>query len=453
MAKKKHITDFTSGKVFKQLLVFATPLFLSNLLQIVYNIADMVIVGQSMGKVGLSAVSVGGDITHFLTFIAMGFSNAGQVLIAQYLGARKQNKLSRFVATMFAFLIVCSIIISVLCFYLRVPFLHLMNTPKEAFSQALAYSTISILGLIFIYGYNTASAILRGMGDSLRPFIFIAISASLNIFLDLILVLGLKKGAAGAALATIISQGVSFIFCLWYIYTHRKNYGLKISWLHFVKWDPKMLIQLIKLGVPMAIKNASIHLSKLCVNSWINSYGVAVSAFAGVANKINSTTNLISNAFNTAGASMVGQNIGAEKYERIKEIIIAIFKITCNVAIVFTIAMVLFPIEIYSIFTSDSEVINIGMGYIPIAILIFWGSAARSGMNAFINGSGNYAVNFATALLDGIILRIGLSFLFGLSFKMGYFGFWLGDALAGFTPFFIGIVFYASKTWKKNNIV
>ena len=306
MAKKKHITDFTSGKVFKQLLVFATPLFLSNLLQIVYNIADMVIVGQSMGKVGLSAVSVGGDITHFLTFIAMGFSNAGQVLIAQYLGARKQNKLSRFVATMFAFLIVCSII-------LRVPFLHLMNTPKEAFSQALAYSTISILGLIFIYGYNTASAILRGMGDSLRPFIFIAISASLNIFLDLILVLGLKKGAAGAALATIISQGVSFIFCLWYIYTHRKNYGLKISWLHFVKWDPKMLIQLIKLGVPMAIKNASIHLSKLCVNSWINSYGVAVSAFAGVANKINSTTNLISNAFNTAGASMVGQNIGAEK--------------------------------------------------------------------------------------------------------------------------------------------
>ena len=453
MIAKKHITDFTSGKVFKQLIIFATPLFLSNLLQIIYNIADMIIVGQSMGKVGLSAVSIGGDITHFLTFVAMGFSNAGQVLIAQYLGARKQNKLSRFIATMFAFLIVCSIIISVLCFYLRVPFLHLMNTPKEAFSQALAYSTISILGLIFIYGYNTASAILRGMGDSIRPFIFIAISASLNIFLDLILVLGLKKGAAGAALATIISQGVSFIFCLWYIYTHRKNYGLKISWLHFIKWDPKMLMQLIKLGVPMAIKNASIHLSKLCVNSWINSYGVAVSAFAGVANKINSTTNLISNAFNTAGASMVGQNIGAQKYPRVKEIIIAIFKITCTIAIIFTILMLLFPKEIYSCFTNDSEVIAIGMEYISIAILIFWGSAARSGMNAFLNGSGNYGINFVTALLDGIILRIGLSFLFGLSLKMGYFGFWLGDALAGFTPLFIGLVFYASNRWKKQNIV
>ncbi len=453
MIAKKHITDFTSGKVFKQLIIFATPLFLSNLLQIIYNIADMIIVGQSMGKVGLSAVSIGGDITHFLTFVAMGFANAGQVLIAQYLGARKQNKLSRFIATMFAFLIVCAVITSILCFCLRVPFLHLMNTPEEAFSQALDYCTISVIGLIFIYGYNTASAILRGMGDSIRPFIFIAISASLNIFLDLILVLGLKKGAAGAALATIISQAVSFSFCLWYIYTHRKNYGLKISWLHFIKWDPKMLMQLIKLGVPMAIKNASIHLSKLCVNSWINSYGVAVSAFAGVANKINSTTNLISNAFNTAGASMVGQNIGAQKYPRVKEIIIAIFKITCSIAIIFTILMLLFPKEIYSCFTNDSEVIAIGMEYISIAILIFWGSAARSGMNAFLNGSGNYGINFVTALLDGIILRIGLSFLFGLSLKMGYFGFWLGDALAGFTPLFIGLVFYASNRWKKQNIV
>ena len=453
MMVKKYTTDFTSGKVFRQLLIFATPLFFSNLLQIIYNIADMIIVGQSMGKVGLSAVSVGGDIAHFLTFIAMGFSNAGQVLISQYLGARKQNKLSRFIATMFSFLIVCAVITSFLCFYLRVPFLHLMNTPKEAFTQALDYCTISIMGLVFIYGYNTASAILRGMGDSIRPFIFIAISATLNIFLDIILVLGLKKGAAGAALATVISQAISFIFCIWYIYEHRKNYGLRLSWLHFVKWDLKMLMQLIKLGVPMAIKNASIHLSKLCVNSWINSYGVAVSAFAGVANKINSTTNLISNAFNTAGASMVGQNIGAGKYERIKEIMIAIFKITSGVAIIFTILMLLFPTEIYKCFTADAEVITVGMTFIPIAILIFWGSAARSGMNAFINGSGNYGVNFVTALFDGIILRIGLSFLFGLTFEMGYFGFWLGDALAGFTPFFIGIVFYATGRWKKQNIV
>lgn len=453
MAQKKYTTDFTSGKVFNQLFVFATPLFLSNLLQIIYNIADMIIVGQSMGKVGLSAVSIGGDISHFLTFIAMGFSNAGQVLISQYLGAKKQNKLSRFVATMFSFLIICAIIISIICFCMRVPFLHLMNTPKEAFSQALAYSTISIMGLIFIYGYNTASAILRGMGDSIRPFIFIAISASLNIFLDLILVLGLKKGAAGAALATIISQGVSFLFCTVYIYKYRKRYGLRISLKHFVKWDFKMLTQLIKLGVPMAIKNASIHLSKLCVNSWINSYGVAVSAFSGIANKINSTTNLISNAFNTAGASMVGQNIGAKKYSRVKEIMISIFKITSGVAIIFTILMLLFPTEIYKCFTNDSEVVIVGMTFIPIAIMIFWGSAARSGMNAFINGSGNYGINFVTALLDGIILRIGLSFLFGLGLKMGYFGFWLGDAMAGFTPFFIGIVFYFSDRWKKQNIV
>jgi Na+-driven multidrug efflux pump len=150
---------------------------------------------------------------------------------------------------------------------------------------------------------------------------------------------------------------------------------------------------------------------------------------------------------------MVGQNLGAKKYSRVKEIMIAIFKITSGVATVFTILMLLFPTEIYKCFTGDAEVITVGMTFIPIAILIFWGSAARSGMNAFINGSGNYGVNFVTALLDGIILRIGLSFLFGLSMKMGYFGFWLGDALAGFTPLFIGLVFYMSGRWKKQNIV
>lgn len=453
MAKASLINDFTEGKVFGKLVRFAMPLFLSNLLQIVYNMMDMIIVGHKLGKPGLSAVSVGGDVSGFLTFLAMGFSNAGQVIISQYIGAKQRDKIAKFVGTMFTFLMSVAVIISTVCLFLREPILMAMRTPDEAFSEALNYSSVCMLGMVFIYGYNIVSAVLRGMGDSARPFVFISIAAVMNILLDLLFVLVFDMGSGGAALATVISQAASFILCAVYIIRNRRKYELEILPSEFFGIDGGMLLRLVKLGLPMAVKFASVHLSKLFVNSFVNSFGLGVSAFAGVANKINSTSNLVSNAFNTAGSSMVGQNIAAGRYDRVKRVMLSIFSITLCTATMFTLAFMFFPEQIYSIFTDDAEVVRIGITYLPIAVLIFYGSAARSGMNALINGSGSTVVNFATAIFDGIILRIGLAALFGLALNMGAMGFWLGDALAGFTPLWIGIVFYFSGKWKKNKNV
>lgn len=448
-AKKTLITDFTEGNVSKQLLIFAAPLFLSNLLQIVYNMVDMIVVGQVLGATGLSAVAVGGDVSGFLTFIAMGFSSAAQVLISKHIGAGERHKLGRFVGTMCTFLLSTAIILSAVCICLREPLLKLMNTPAEAFSEALAYSTVCMAGMIFTYGYNMGSAILRGMGDSKRPFVFISIAAILNLILDIVFVIGFRWGARGAALATVISQAVSFISCAGFIYKHRTYYEINVTARDFFHIDGEMLAELVKLGVPMAIKSAAVRFSKLFVNSWVNSYGVTVSAFSGIANKISTTSNQVSSAVNTAGSSMVGQNIGAKKYDRVKKVMVSIYKITLLVAVVLSALFILWPEQIYGIFTSEKAVIELGVSYIPVIILVFFGNTARSGMNALINGSGNTAVNFVTAILDGIILRIGLGLLFGLAFNMGYLGFFLGDALAGFTPFFIGLVFYWSGKWKK----
>ena len=190
MNSKNLITDFTRGSVSKQLIRFAAPLFLSNLLQVVYNMADMVIVGHTNGEVGISAVSVGGDVSNFLTFIAIGFSGAGQVLISQYIGANRRELIGRFIGTMFTFLIGCAMILSAVCLFFRAPILALMNTPEQSWAQALSYATVCMIGLVFIYGYNIASAVLRGMGDSKRPFIFISIAAVMKIILDLVFVRG-----------------------------------------------------------------------------------------------------------------------------------------------------------------------------------------------------------------------------------------------------------------------
>ncbi|MBQ8525472.1 MAG: MATE family efflux transporter [Clostridia bacterium] len=445
------VKDFTQGNVSKQLAAFAWPLFLSNLLQVVYNMVDMAVVGNVLGKAGISAVAVGGDVSNFLTFVAMGFANAGQVIIARYIGAKENEKIGRFVGSMSGFLIVCALVISIVAIFFQDIILSLMNTPSEAYAGAASYSAICMAGLVFIYGYNVVSAILRGMGDSKRPFIFISIAAVLNLVLDIIFVAFLHMGAGGAALATVISQAVSFISCTVFIIKNRRKYNLVIKKSDFVKWDTAMLSDLLKLGIPMAIKSASIQVSKLFVNSWINSYGVAVSAFAGIASKVASVANLISMAMNTAGSTMVSQNIAAEKYDRVVNIMKQIAVITLVIAIILSAVICLFPEEVFGLFTTenDRDVLDIAAGYVPIAILLFFGAAMRAIMNALINGSGNYKINFATAILDGIVLRIGLSVLFGVGFGMKHYGFWLGDALAGFTPFWIGLVFYCSGKWKK----
>jgi putative MATE family efflux protein len=410
---------------------------------------DMIIVGHALGKTGISAVSVGGDIANFLTFIAMGFSNAGSVIISKYIGANKRGLIGRFILNMFMLLFGIAVVFGAGCLIFIDGLLALMNTPVEAEGQAFGYAVVSICGMVFIFGYNAISAVLRGLGDSKHPFVFISIAALLNIFLDLIFVIVLPLGAAGAALATVISQCVSFLSCLIFLYYRRSSLGFSLNLSDLKSPDKSMLLDLTKLGIPMAIKSASIHFSKLFVNSWINSYGVAVSAFAGITNKISSVSNLISNSLNTAGSSMVGQNIGAKRYERVPKICLTITGITMIIATVLSIAFYAFPEAIFGIFTTDPAVLVIGAEYLPIAVLIFFGSACRSPANALVNGSGNYKVNFATAIFDGIILRIGLSILFGITFDMGYLGFWLGDALAGFTPMFIGIVFYLTGTWKE----
>ncbi|MBQ5739252.1 MAG: MATE family efflux transporter, partial [Oscillospiraceae bacterium] len=330
-----QIRDFTKGNISRQLLEFAWPLFLSNLLQVVYNLVDMAVVGNVLGKAGLSSVAVGGDVTQLLTFIGMGFANAGQVLIARYIGGREREKIGRFVGTMSGFLLVCALTLGSLGLLFQEKLLTLMNTPDVAYAGALAYSAVTMSGLVFIYGYNAMSAILRGMGDSKHPFAFISIAAVLNLVLDLVFVATpLNMGALGAALATVISQAVSFLSCVVFLARRRVQFELNITARVFLFWDGAMLSALLKLGIPMAIKSASVMVSKLFVNSHINSYGVAVSAFAGVAAKIASVANLISMAMNTAGSTLVGQNLAAGEFERVKAVMVQIARITLTVATV-----------------------------------------------------------------------------------------------------------------------
>ena len=445
--EKSMVTDMTTGNVTKLLLKFAFPLFVSNALQAVYNIVDMIVVGQYIGGAGMSAVSIGGDILHLLTFVAMGFSSAGQVLIARDVGSGRMEQVQKTIGTMFTFLLSISLMISFGCYFIRDHILHWLNTPAESYQFTLDYTVTCIVGLVFIYGYNIVSAILRGMGDSRRPFLFIAIAASMNIVLDVVFVAGLKMEVFGAALATVISQAGSFIISLLYLYRRKESFGFDFRLKSF-RIEGEALKPLVALGIPMAIQSAAISLSKIVLMSWINLSGVVYSALAGVYNKVNVMVGIVANSFTAAGSTMVGQNLGAKQYERVPKIMKTVGTCTILISTVFTLVIALFQNTVYQLFTSDAEVLaNAHILLIPI-ILNFYGAATRSVAFSLINGSGNTKLNYAVAVLDGIISRIGIAALLGFVVNMGCQGFWYGDALAGFIPFVIGMCYFLSNRWK-----
>lgn len=449
MDKKRN---FTNGPVAKQMVIFAAPLFLSNLLQAIYNVVDMIVVGHVIGSVGLSAVSVGGDVQNLMTFLAMGFSNAGQIIIAQHIGAGQQEKVKRIVGNLFSILLGSAFVLSFVCFFLRKKMLLLMNTPQEAWDYALAYATTCMIGLVFIYGYNIVSAILRGMGDSKHPFMFIATAAIINLCLDLIFIIGLHMAVLGAALATVIGQGVSFIWGVIFLYRKRRELQLELELKDFIP-DGYITGLLMKLGFPMAIKSAAIQVSKLFVNSSVNMYGVVASSASGIESKISMINNLVANAINVSCSTMIGQNIGAERYDRVKKILKTAYMITFSVCALFIMVLLCAPDILFTMFTQDQAVVEACRRMTLLLTLLFLGCAGRAPNNGLIDGSGNYKLNFAVALFDGIISRIGFALLFGNVLGMGWIGFLYGDAIAGFTPFVIGILYYISGTWKTRKYI
>ncbi|MBR3168233.1 MAG: MATE family efflux transporter [Erysipelotrichaceae bacterium] len=449
--QKTMIRDMTEGPVIPLLLRFAMPLFISNALQAIYNIVDMVVVGNYIGKAGMSAVSIGGDILHLLTFVAMGFSSAGQIIIAREVGAGRKDEIRKMIGTMFTFLLSISVVISIVCHALRSQILELLNTPAASYSYTMDYTVTCIVGLIFIYGYNLISAILRGMGDSRRPFLFIAIAAILNMVLDVLFVKYFNMEVFGAALATVIGQGVSFLVSLIYLYRRKESFGFDFRLPSF-RIDPDSFRRLLALGIPMAIQSAAINISKIVLMAWINIFDVTYSALAGIFNKVNVMYNVITQAFTTAGATMVGQNLAARKYRRVNKTLLTILLIGALLSLAGTL-LLKDPDAVYAIFTGDLDVLSAaGVLTLPL-ILCFYGAATRSVSFSLINGSGKPALNLAVAIIDGMLARIGLAALLGFAFHLDCYGFWMGDALAGFMPFLIGLVFYLSGRWKEKETV
>ena len=446
--QEKIIRDLTVGSVPKTLFTFALPLFLSGLLQMVYNMVDMIVVGRFVGTAGLSAVAIGGEVLQLITFVAMGFSNAGQILISRYVGENRTDLVGEMVGTLFTLLESLAVIIMIVFLFTYQDIIRWLNTPDEIWEYTRQYSITCVYGVVFIYGYNLVSAILRGMGDSRHPFLFIAIASVINIVLDLLLVGPLHMGPLGAALATVIGQAVSFFFALRLLYRNREQIHFDFHPSHFRIYR-SVIRPLLSLGIPMVIQSAAITFSMLFVNAYVNAYGTVAVAVTGVARKLESMIGVVSQAISSAGGAMVAQALGARKTERVPRVVFHALWIVAVPAAVFALITGFRPDWLFGLFSDDPAVLAMAVSYVPVAMVQYLGATLRPASFALINGSGNSRMNLAVALLDGIACRIGLSLLLGIVLSWGISGFWYGNALSGLVPFLIGSAYLFSGRWKK----
>ena len=452
MRTKSISKNFTSGSIPKQLLIFMLPFMASNALQVLYSTIDMIIVGEFVGTPGLSAVSQSSQILNFATMVCFGFSNGGQVLISQALGAGKRKEMSRIIGTLFSLISIFAIALSVVFLTSKGWILDIMNIPAESYAFAEDYLIICGAGLFFTAGYNMVSAVLRGMGDSKRPFLFICIASFVNLVLDILFTGIFKWEVAGAAWATIIGQAVSFLFSLWYLFRHKEEFGFDFS-IESFKISKHYTKMILSLGTPMAIQSGCINLSMLYVSSMVNDVGVVASATFGVGIRIDDIINKVSQGIQFAALPMVSQNIAAGEQKRAVKVVHWSWIYSAIMTVVAMIAYVVFGKQLFMIFSDDPAVHEMSGTFVKAILWMFPALAVMRGTGAFIQGIGNAKFSMVLALQDGVVLRIGLSWLFGIVLNWGFYGFVLGYALAPYGNAIPGMIYFLSGKWKKRRVL
>ncbi len=443
----KFEKNLAEGNVVKQLILFSLPVLISNIIQSLYSTVDMLIVGQYAGEISMSGVNIGGQVSFIITNMIFGLSVGATVLIGQYKGSDDRRSMHEVIATLLISLIIAAIVLTVIMISVTDPLLALIQTPQESFKEAKSYFIVSMLGTIFIFGYNALSALMRGLGDSKNPLIFVAIACTVNIVLDLLFVAKLNMGAFGAALATVISQAISMILCI--IYLAQNNFIFDFSVDSFRAFSKKQLKLILKIGVPTSIQNIASGMSFLFLTTLVNSLGVMASAAVGAVGKLNGFAILPGVAMSTSISAMSAQNIGAKKFNRASKTMFTGILIALGISIVIFALVGFFPEACMKMFGSDPEFIKCGVEYIRAFKYDYLIAPVFFCFNGLFIGSGHTTFSLINGVLSSILFRIPAAFLFGMVLNMGLTGVGLGAPVASIAALLLCIIFYMTGNWKK----
>ena len=384
--KKQETILMTQGSILKQILLFSIPLILGNLLQQMYNTVDSVIVGNFVGSNGLAAVGSSTMIIYLLIAFGQGAAIGAGVMTAQYLGAGNKAKVQTAVHTLAAIAIILGLVLTVGGVLFSRPLMVWMNTPAEILDDAVLYMQIYSAGMIFSAVYNIAAGILNAAGRSKLSLYYLAAASIVNIVLDLVLIVGLQMGVAGAAIATGISQAVSCILAVNFLMRVSADY--RVNWRKIIL-ERKMARRIIRIGLPTGVQNMMISAANILVQASVNGFGAAAVAGFGAYLKIDGFDILPVLSISMAITTFVGQNYGAGKLDRVRRGM----WISVAAGIIYTLAagilLLIFSEEVMSLFTNDPEVIAFGQQAMWYFCPFYWILSIMNILAGTVRGAGS----------------------------------------------------------------
>jgi putative MATE family efflux protein len=440
--------DLTVGKEGRLIFFFALPMILGNVFQQLYSIVDSVIVGNILGKEALAAVGASFPVIFLLISLIIGVSMGSTIVIGQYFGAKDLVNAKKAIDSLFIFLFFSSILASVLGVVFSRTIFEMMKLPAEIIPQAVVYFNIYSAGLIFMFGYNGVSAVLRGLGDSKTPLYFLIVATVLNIILVILFVKYFHWGIAGSSVATVIAQAFSFFLSVYYINKYNKGFRFSIRKMVF---DKEIFFKSLKIGIPSGLQQAFVALGMIALFRIVNDFGTNVIAAYSAAARIDSFAALPAMNFSAALSSFVAQNIGANKIGRVKKGLKMTLIMTSGISIAVSLVAVFFGSYIMRMFTADQNVIDIGHNYLIIVCAFYIIFSSMFAFQGVLRGAGDTLIPMFITLAALWIFRVPCSYY--LSKVMGSDGIWWGIPIGwGFGFAFSGI-YYLTGRWKKMSVV
>ncbi len=423
---KKTSMDLTQGNIAKMILTFALPIFVGQVFQNLYNSADAIIVGHFVGTTALASVSSCTDISFLLTGFFSGLSTGSGVLFSRHFGAKDQKKLHDTIHTAVLFSIIIGFVMATLGILLTPVLLHIVGCPEDVYPLSSQYLRIYLIGVLFTAMYNVGSGILRAVGDSKSPFIYLVIASIVNVALNLFFVVVCHMGVMGVAVATIISQGLSVFLVFRQLMTTRDVYRLSLKEL---KINKEILLQVMDLGLPAALQSCMLSISNLFVQRYVNAFGSLAMAGVGAAKKIDKFVGLIGLSLGQASATFVSQNLGARRSDRAFKGIR-----TCLVMAFISVAVLGIPVYynagfFVNLFTTDAAAAAFGVAMVHVMMPCYFVQSVNQVMSNAVRGFGKSRMVMLCSLTGMIGIRqlyLAISTHFSNDIRFIYAGYPIG---------------------------
>ena len=451
VSTKRMQKRILGGPIAKTLMVLGWPLMLTNAFQMMYSVVDMYWLGNYVGTEGIAATSLAWPLVFFMMSLAIGMSVAGTTLVSQYAGMKNILEVKKSAGQVFMLLALLAGFLAAIGILITDPLLAFMGAPEEVIVMSSPYIKIVFSSIPFMFMIMTFASILRGWGDTWTPMIISAVSVAINVVLDPFLIIGIGPfpawGVTGAAVATFIARMVAAIVCAYLLFYGKKNLTIKLK---HMKLELVKVKQILKIGIPASLGMSLVSFGFLIMMTFVAEFGTETLAIYGIGTRVINMVFIITGGISGAAATMIGQNLGANRVKRAGTILNTSILITVGFLLACSVLFFVFSDQLFSIFTNDRAVIEGSKFFMGAFGFSIMGFGIFSNVQAAYQASGRTVPNMIMGLIRLWGMRVPFSFIFAFLIGWGASGLWVGMGLSNYLSAVVALIWAATGSWKKS---